>query len=63
MDSGKGRVYGKCFWCGGTLSVHINVAKPLGHHFRTEAEVNEFAETVGKDALTLDHVLRAIKGR
>ncbi len=24
---------GKCIICGGTLSIHINVSKPLDHHF------------------------------
>jgi hypothetical protein len=31
MDGGKS--YGKCQICGGTMSVHINVDKPLDHKF------------------------------
>jgi len=31
MDSGKH--YGLCTICGGTMSVHINVSKPVDHKF------------------------------
>ena len=31
MDTGKN--YGACVVCGGTISLHINVARPLNHKF------------------------------
>ena len=31
MDAGKN--YGACAVCGGTISLHINVARPMNHKF------------------------------
>lgn len=31
MDAGK--TYGRCTVCNGTMSVHINVGRPLDHAF------------------------------
>ena len=39
MDGGRN--YGKCRVCNGTMSVHINVSKPLDHSFEHEDTMRE----------------------
>ncbi len=51
MDNGSN--YGYCTVCGGTMSVHINVSKPLDHKFSNGACNHEY----GPDSTVKDHLV------